>query len=329
MHIFLDWDETLSSHDTLSHIAPDPAPSTSAPFTSYSEAYFKDLSEHSESYNIPKEEVKTIPEQFRFLDSLEVVEKKSVSRIEDGGLFVGWDLRLAQERAKDRVELRNGVKGELREFLARRGVRKGSGEVRSAVISVGWSRAFIRAALASDTEEDYPLDEVHANEVVLDPSTGKGNGKLSKSDEQAIRTGTDKSRVMRGLVQRWREERQSPSRSSDQLEYSVYVGDSTTDLPCLLAASVGIIMGKNASLQHSLQRLGLEDRLVEQEAWAAVKEKLADGAWRIKEVDTTAKDDYGEQLKREEIILIRVDDWRQGTEILEGLLELERNQGRK
>jgi phosphoserine phosphatase len=77
---------------------------------------------------------------------------------------------------------------------------------------------------------------------------GKGTGKLSKRGVNGIRTGHDKLREMKKVMQKHRY-------SNDF--FTVYVGDSNTDLPCLLFADVGIIIGKGGSLIEICKRAGL------------------------------------------------------------------------
>ena len=80
-------------------------------------------------------------------------------------------------------------------------------------------------------------------------SEGKGTGVISKGDESGICTGYDKLREMKKVI---------AENSTSQRFISVYVGDSDTDLPCLLHADVGIVIGKGASLIETCNRVGIE-----------------------------------------------------------------------
>jgi soluble P-type ATPase len=76
-------------------------------------------------------------------------------------------------------------------------------------------------------------------------SAGNGTGKITKSNEEGIRTGLDKLREMkRGL-----------ENVSDSV--TVYIGNSNTDLPCMLDADIGIIIGDNGSLIETCRRVGI------------------------------------------------------------------------
>ena len=79
-------------------------------------------------------------------------------------------------------------------------------------------------------------------------SEGKGTGKISKGDDSGICTGYDKLREMKKVI--------AEHATSDSF-IMVYVGDSSTDLPCLLHADIGIIMGSGSSLLEICKRVGI------------------------------------------------------------------------
>lgn len=76
---------------------------------------------------------------------------------------------------------------------------------------------------------------------------GKGTGMLTKGDEQGICTGPDKLREMKKIV----EKNRIPE------DVTVYIGDSNTDLPCLLYADIGIILGEGKSIIETCRRVGI------------------------------------------------------------------------
>jgi hypothetical protein len=77
---------------------------------------------------------------------------------------------------------------------------------------------------------------------------GKGTGRLSKSGESGIRTGMDKLREMDDILAR---------NAPQEHVTTVYVGDSNTDLPCLLKAGIGIVIGDGESLIKTCGRVGV------------------------------------------------------------------------
>jgi thiamine phosphate phosphatase / amino-HMP aminohydrolase len=84
----------------------------------------------------------------------------------------------------------------------------------------------------------------------MDPE-GKGTGLISKGDESGMCTGYDKLREMKKVI---------AEHSSSHPFTTVYVGDSDTDLPCLLYADIGIVMGDGASVIETCNRVGIQLR---------------------------------------------------------------------
>lgn len=235
MLLFFDWDETISAADTLALIAPAEGDQLHGPpFSYYSKAYADDLAK------VPSRDVKSLQEQFEHLASLDEVELASQRRIEDGGLFRDLPATSVTSRAAA-VRLREGFEDAFASWLAASGVE-------SHVISVGWSAAFIRARLARCLPPNVPLS-ICANEVEVEQ--GRCTGRLTKSldaspkGDSGIRTGPHKLREMRRIV------------GQADRGPTVYVGDSSTDLPCLVEADVGIVVGANKSLRKTCDQVGL------------------------------------------------------------------------
>lgn len=311
MLLLLDWDETLTQKDTLSVISPPKAEldarNYSGPsFEWFSEQYMQDYTQHTEKYS--SKEIKSIAEQCRLLDSFQEVELRSNTRIEESGFFKDWNVEDACDRARKVVELRNGVETSLKPFL-----NSHRQEVKTGVISVSWSSEFIKAGLNTIDSNGYiadqgslPIDYLRSNH--LDPESGK----MSKKGSKGIRTALDKSREMSKIL--------SQHYSSPQVV--VYAGDSNTDLPCLLYASVGIIVGDNASLQKTLERLNLEKYVVE--GYQAFVERLQSDVMLPAGQAVPQGQDIAAVLeskaKSEGFFLVKVSDWTEGTHVLEELL---------
>lgn len=78
---------------------------------------------------------------------------------------------------------------------------------------------------------------------------GRGTGMLSKSGDEGICTGQDKLREMRKVMKQ---------KGISEDDITVYIGDSNTDLPCLLYADIGIIIGEGKSVIETCNRVGVE-----------------------------------------------------------------------
>jgi len=312
IHLLLDWDSTLTTHDTLSLVAAigytnhenNPKSTPLPPWTKISEAYSADFKRHEENYRPRREERRNLQEELRWLESLRGVERASVERVERTGVFRavrGCDVESAARAAVvgGGVRLRPGW-ARLLEL-----VEEGGGM--SAVVSVNWSARFVRACLEYACELEKTGEEregaravvmgmkVMANEIEgLDTVEG-GSGRLSRylEDEGGIWTAEDKGRVVRELIgeeifpvegERNKEQGLSTDRSGDEsfacgsedtavgtpeapsrrYAQTVYVGDSVTDLECLMLVDVGICVrdeplgSGQGALKEVLERLGVE-----------------------------------------------------------------------
>jgi len=363
LQLFLDWDETLTSKDTLSLIAPSspPTPSSSLPssprFSTLSLHYMQDLSKHNEIIQSPT----NLRDQMKYLSSIDQVELKSQARVESSGLFKGFEPNLLETRVKD-LTFRRGWASTSEP--SSQSEPSASGWIQSKskaglldlhVISVGWSAQFIRLGLSSPKGGSFPPDipkSIVANEIQIGKD-GKGTGKMTKSNDatrfedsqvgndeadnvsspqekfSGIRTGIHKLREFRRL----RKER--GEKLKDEELATIYVGDSQTDLPCLLAANVGIIIGDSKSLLQTIERLGLNHNLSRGfEDWKQKRtgeEGLGSRGLgsRLEESKTESQD--GEEELWEEIIkkeettkaggkggfdLVKVQDWSEGLKVL-------------
>ncbi|PWN45204.1 hypothetical protein IE81DRAFT_320383 [Ceraceosorus guamensis] len=284
MLLLLDWDETLTCHDTLSLIAPpEGSQPHGAAFSTYSSAYSADLAAYKSQHAEPC----TLDEQLKWLDGLDEVELKSQERIEQGGLFRGALESDLLQRAT-RVQLRRGV-----DKLAQWAQSDGH-ESEVHIISVGWSARFIEGSLKHHLS--WVPNSIHANEVELN-SQGIGTGRLTKSasvtsSSGGIRTSTHKAAEAASIDLQARKERALKG-------LTVYAGDSGTDLNALLSADLGIVMGEAKGLKEILNRIEQPDWLIEMNAWL---EERRSGRRRAR--DHT---------------LVRVDDWLEAVQVLQEL----------
>ena len=78
---------------------------------------------------------------------------------------------------------------------------------------------------------------------------GKGTGIISKAFNTGICTGTDKLREMKVVIEK---------QGGSEDVVTVYIGDSDTDLPCLLHSDIGIIIGNGKSVRETCGRVGIK-----------------------------------------------------------------------
>jgi phosphoglycolate phosphatase-like HAD superfamily hydrolase len=272
INLVLDFDGTLTVSDTLSlvaHIgyqkrrnASPPVP----PWSSIVSAYLFDLSAHTSSYPHPPASRITFDAERDWLNSLLPIERASAQRAIDAGIWDGVTVqdveRVATEAVKaGDVKLREGW-GSLLSIVG--GQRKAQGKLN--VLSVNWSRCWIMSVIDASLESRIPPSqktgleaalaetEVFANELPSIAATVEAANSVKKFTRKRvveIRTSGDKVEMMREL-------------RSSHAELVVYVGDSATDLQCLLDADIGICirdekMGSTQrELAETMERIGEE-----------------------------------------------------------------------
>jgi hypothetical protein len=228
---------------------------------------------HSAQYRPREEDRREIDDEFDYLESVKPIEKASVARVGAAGFFAGlvsweeakyesvegvetrkWGLRdlgrSAVLHSKDTnvppdgggelcVEVRKG----FGEFMKRfGGTNTDDWEV--AVVSVNWSAEFIRGVVEGSIglERGAFKNRVIANEVSLPSGEVKGPAELGGDVLVSVK---DKLRAMKSVMK------------LDGKERVVYFGDSTTDLACLLAADLGVVVADNTEtkLMKTLRRM--------------------------------------------------------------------------
>ena len=277
--LFLDWDSTLTTASTLPLIASIATYPVQHPeLHDLAKAYAEDLRVHNASY-LPAESSRTTLEQeIAYLNSLSTVEETSIRRIENAGIFndvEAEDVKHVAAQAVNRgdVKLRNDWQRCLQSVKRNEGDEI-NGQV--CIISVAWSGLFIRACLEAAMEHDsidtpsvndlqqrlhntHPSIKtkdisIYANDIHLSDA-GKLTGPRQDLNRPLLTAG-DKSEIMRTFILGFRET--SPAVETR----TVYIGDSPTDLTCLIDADVGICIrdvetsGEQKELAVTLQRLG-------------------------------------------------------------------------
>ncbi|TWU77903.1 hypothetical protein ED733_004883 [Metarhizium rileyi] len=240
MRLVLDFDGTITQKDTIDELA-QAAISLQRRRTGQDfqpvwnhavQAYLKDYESYESNFSPPESLRKDMKAEMRFLKGLKDAEEASLSRVSASALFAGLQrddlFQMGVEAvASGRVSKTEGFD----EFLLSAG-EKG---LKMDITSVNWSKAFIEGILHP---QHLP---VAANEI-------SENGEIQGPQHvgSRITTSPDKLNALRHITQ------------TDH-EPVLYLGDSTTDLECLLY-SHGVIIARDAesALLTTLSRIGVD-----------------------------------------------------------------------
>ena len=266
MHVILDFDGTITVHDTIDHLAAfavafqeeqkqtssgsgDDSTDWDARWKEIVDNYLADHRDHKAGYAPPEHARTTLEHELAFLRSLHGVDCRSIRRLRDAGLFAGMapaperlfeaGQRAAVEGAakegdddKDSVRVRPGFSEFLRETATRR-------QWPVSIVSVNWSDAWIQGVLSrerdSRTEGESSPIRVFANKVTAsgaiipnfrrkDAATAVGEDH-EHDDNVPFASCSDKVEALEAAV---------AAATADSDDAVVYMGDSTTDLECLV-----------------------------------------------------------------------------------------------
>ncbi|KAJ1643098.1 hypothetical protein LPJ64_005092 [Coemansia asiatica] len=243
--VALDFDKTLTIQDTIAQVAvvaKNKHPENPE-FEPISDAYFRDYAEHEAQWNPriarhAKNGTVTLDLLHAYLESLRPVEQTSLARVSRGKLMAGA-LRQDFGAAGKLISLQPGAATAINRFLAL--------HLATYVVSVNWSEDFIRGALFANGVVDAENIEIHCNNPEFDRSTGLSTGRL----DPQMTVASDKTRVIDQIKRfAWED-------SGGVWPYVVYAGDSLTDLPALLAADLGFVVGSSSSVAEWCQWLGI------------------------------------------------------------------------
>jgi len=287
IHLFMDWDGSLTCHDTMNVLANigykkrkqlfdhgQRLPSIKT-WEGFVQTYMSDYDKHVSTYNPTRVDRKSIEQESAWLASLDGIEKASAQRVRKAGLFdcisVCDVVNGAKEAIQDRkVELREGW---LELLCAPLRHSKGCKISRTGIISVNWSECFIRECLKAKVAERG----VYETSRVRTPAHKMGNKFLDElpifanqfipenlglENSRTIHTSADKHKILQ--QQRSSQPLSNTVAAPNLLTLLVYVGDSPTDFDCLLEANIGIVMqddplsNSQRELQETLRRVGVE-----------------------------------------------------------------------
>ncbi|KAL2266620.1 hypothetical protein VTJ83DRAFT_5972 [Remersonia thermophila] len=249
---------------------------------------------HRASYRPATHQRTSIEQELEFLESWEPVERASVARVSAAGFFrglggvggregegsqdeekgaqgAGMLMRLGREAAlaasgagsgsdpaRGAESLGERITVELRKGFGELMARAGAAGWEAAVVSVNWSDEFIRGVMqagcdsyrgggaSSKSSGDGWPGKVLANTVRL--PEGQILGPQELGGEPLVTAG-DKLRAMRWLI-----------KDREEAPKVIYVGDSTTDLACLVEADLGIVIAgdRESKLLKTTERVQLQ-----------------------------------------------------------------------
>ena len=274
IHLILDFDGTLTTTDTIALLAnaayalhpqsPPPPPPPPA-WQQMASAYQADCTAHARQHTKPELRT-TVAAEAAFLASLLPVERASIERIESAGIFAGLRPDDIARAAATTAPVRAGFWQDLC-----------CGQVLGAggavdILSVNWSRVWIQSSLLaaistpSPSPSSPPLSSqgseckrfssqigIYCNDLVVCASTGLTTGQMTREPvlggNVGIWTAEHKEKMMEHLVKKRRV-------AAEEEALTVYVGDSSTDLLCLLKADVGLVVGDG--LDGTCARIGVK-----------------------------------------------------------------------
>ncbi|KAI6367962.1 hypothetical protein MCOR25_004751 [Pyricularia grisea] len=256
MDVLLDFDGTITVKDSIhclgefgvSHQQKRRRHDLSSTWERIVSDYVADHKTHVSAYSPAEADRVTHHDERAFLHSLQNVDVKSLGRVADSRIFEGCtadDLYGAGQEAvrTGKVAARSG----FAEFVA---AMRGAGATLS-ILSVNWSAAFIKGVL-SQCGDHVVIDDVVSNEITTDGKIGC----LGGGDE----AGTPMMTSLHKLKALQARSAASSGENQAKPKTTIYFGDSTTDLECLLAADIGIVMAndENSLLLRALSRLGFD-----------------------------------------------------------------------
>jgi thiamine phosphate phosphatase / amino-HMP aminohydrolase len=209
--------------------------------------YGRDFEDHVREYELVKEDRRTLDEEIRYYRGLREIEERSFGRVSQSGLFRGmtkedWESAGREATQKGDVVVRKAFKDFL-ETLKQDGIMWG-------IVSVNFSGFFIRGVVAASASLESEDVEVLANEsdengVLVGPRSESG---------RVLATSDVKLASMKDLLKSWSD------RTSSETSRTVYIGDSGTDIECLMEQGViGIVISddEQSSLMQTMNRIGV------------------------------------------------------------------------
>lgn len=284
VHLVLDFDATLTVRDTIILLREIPLQRnrrlgreafTVPEWSTLEQAYMEDYNRHKKAEadldNGREKHAGSLLDRAKdyseMLARRRALEERSMQRL------VGWDFFRGVTRADvasaanavvgdGRLEMRAGWSQMLEMFLPSSGQHSAADNPRVSIISLNWSRTFIRQSLLSALEAEQRNNPhlarfiredltVAACEVAgLDEPDGS-SGQIHTD----VLSNIDKLRYLPPASQRF-DIRHTGRQRDSEAPYLVYVGDSSTDFDCLMAADTGIWLCPAGDIEEAKRKCG-------------------------------------------------------------------------
>jgi len=268
--IAIDFDGTITQMDTINVLAHyavtrhdgGRAAARQAWETILAE-YVADHGRHLATYEPKAVDRTTLSQELEYLESLRPVEQASAERVAASELFRGLgDLDLERFGVEAARRGRPGIDSGLddgtaahdmvlprkgfAEFIVEMGKRRPDWGL--GLVSINWSRAFVEGVLKAVGVDDGKFNK-RINTVRF------GDGSIVRPSEMGcggatapLMTARDKAMALANMMEQ------------QEAQRCVYIGDSVTDISCLLESSLGIVVadGPLTQLLKTLDRLGFD-----------------------------------------------------------------------
>ncbi|KAJ2162014.1 hypothetical protein GGF46_001006 [Coemansia sp. RSA 552] len=244
----LDFDRTLTAADTLSAVAatvkrkhPD-----KCDFQWFTDRYMTDYYAHESQWQPRIEELAPDnPSAARdlldqYLESFRAVEEASLRRVSARRVLEGVT-REELATGGRQIQFQPGATAAVSRLL-------NMPSCHVAIVSANWSEDFIRGTLvANGIQANAGGIQVFCNNPEFCSKTGLSSGTV----RPRIVVASDKVRTMQKIKD------DIASKHGEELAV-VYAGDSLTDLPALLRADLGLLIGHDAAVVKWCSLLGLD-----------------------------------------------------------------------
>ncbi|KAJ2091265.1 hypothetical protein IW138_001964 [Coemansia sp. RSA 986] len=181
----------------------------------------------------------------KYLEAMRPVEETSLLRINSHGILAGVTANDMFEAGRA-VQFRPGAARTINHFLN----ASSTIDCTVCIVSINWSESFIRGALSANgvdlsNANARPVD-IHCNNMLFDAKTGLSTGHLPSKMVVASDKTDAIDAAKRDITER-----------HGRNPILVYAGDSLTDLPALLDASIGLLFGDSSGPVTWCEWLGI------------------------------------------------------------------------